>query len=269
MDWYTNLPNDEPHITARGYWDWVRKNRTTDLPSIGGRDVVLGFLTLEPVADRCAERWGAEKASRQIWNANLYALPVGKRKIWIYTAGVGAPLTIGKMEMLIGLGAERFVFVGYCGALQADLNVGDFVIPTSAIREEGTSYHYAPASVEPVPTERLVDMLTHTAKRRGVAVRRGTVWSTDAVFRELKSKVRKFQSHGVLAVDMEASAIFTVGMYYGVDTALLLAVSDTLANEPHEFFFATPEFEKRAELSCEIALEVARRMVNGCGCKSG
>ncbi len=263
MDWYHNFPNDEPYITARGFWDWVRKNRTTDLPSIGGKDVVLGFLTLEPVADRCAEKWGTQSLSAQIWNSNVYALPVGKRNVWIYTAGVGAPLTIGKMEMLIGLGAERFVFVGYCGALQADLNVGDFVIPTSAIREEGTSYHYAPSSLEPVPTERIVDLLTQTAKQRGVSVRRETVWSTDAVFRELKSKVRKFQSNGVLAVDMEASAIFTVGMYYGVDVALLLTVSDTLANERHNFFFGTTEFEEKAEVSYEVALEVARKMVNG------
>ncbi|MCS6859425.1 MAG: nucleoside phosphorylase [Abditibacteriales bacterium] len=263
MDWYTNIPNDEPCITARGFWDWVRRHRTMDLPRIGGRDVVLGFLTLEPVADRCAERWGAEKVPRQIWSANLYALPTGRGSIWIYTAGVGAPLTIGKMEMLIGLGAERFIFVGYGGALQGNLNVGDCVIPTAAIREEGTSYHYAPPSAEPVPTERMVDLLTHVAIQRGVAVRRGTVWSTDAVFRELKSKVRKFQNHGVLAVDMETSAIFTVGMYYGVDTAVLLTISDSLANEQHEFFFATPEFEKRAQLSYEIVLEVARRIVNG------
>ena len=142
------------------------------------------------------------------------------------TSPMGAPMAVLLLEQLIALGARRFLYVGFCGALATSYGVGDCFIPEQAMREEGTSYHYLPADVIPRSAARLNAILQAHASKKRLPVRQGPIWTTDAPYRETAHKIQHFQAAGVHAVDMEMAALFAVGHYRSCEVAALLIVSD-------------------------------------------
>ena len=150
--------------------------------------------------------------------------------------GIGAPGAIVVLEGLIVQGIRRFLSIGTAGSLQRHLAIGDIVVCDRAIRDEGTSHHYLPpdtyAHASPAATARLVDALQATGTPHSV----GTSWTTDAPYRETIAEVQHYQAEGVLAVEMEAAALFAVAAYRGVEMGSLLTISDTLGDlkwDPH------------------------------------
>jgi uridine phosphorylase len=141
---------------------------------------------------------------------------------------IGAPAVASNSSCATVAGARTLIAVGAAGSLQERAPVGACVLPTSAIREEGTSYHYRPPAVEALPDSAALEALRATCSASGVIAHEGRAWTTDAPYRELSSKVRRFAEAGVLAVDMEASALFVVGPMRGVRVASLFIVSDEL-----------------------------------------
>jgi uridine phosphorylase len=139
---------------------------------------------------------------------------------------MGAPMAVMLLEQLIALGARYFLYLGFCGALAPAYGIGDYFVPTQAMREEGTSYHYLPADVVPASSARLNAILLRHAAARGMALRQGAIWTTDAPYRETAQKIRHFQTLGVHAVDMEMAALFAVAQYRQCEAAALLLVSD-------------------------------------------
>lgn len=145
--------------------------------------------------------------------------------------GVGAPLAAMFLEELIAMGGRKFVAVGGAGALVPELVLGHAVIVESAVRDEGTSFHY----LEP---GRVVDADPH-----GIAVLEATLaaaelpsrtartWTTDAVYRETRSRVDRRVAEGCIVVDMEASAFIAVARFRGVRFAQLLFAADSLAGQ--------------------------------------
>lgn len=140
---------------------------------------------------------------------------------------LGAPQTILVLEKMIALGARKFIAFGWCGSLRSDVRIGDIVLPSGAVSEEGTSGHYP--GVECAPSHELFHSLKSALRSTGLAIHEGAVWSTDAPFRETCAKVKAFRSQGVLSVDMETSALFAVSRFRGVDLAVVLVVSDDLS----------------------------------------
>ena len=150
--------------------------------------------------------------------------------------GIGAPAAIVVLEELIVQGVRRFLSIGTAGSLQRNLTIGDIVVCDRAIRDEGTSHHYLPpdtyAHASPAATARLVDALQATGTPHSV----GTSWTIDAPYRETIAEVQHYQAAGVLAVEMEAAALFAVAAYRGVEMGSLLTISDSLADlkwDPH------------------------------------
>jgi len=143
--------------------------------------------------------------------------------------GIGAPAAAVLLEELIAFGTRRFVSVGTAGSLRADLPPGSLVLCDSALRDEGTSYHYLPDGGPAFPSEGLSRALEAALARRGLAYRRGPSWTTDALYRETPEEVVKFREQGALVVEMEASALFSVARFRGAKIAACFSVSDTLA----------------------------------------
>lgn len=167
---------------------------------------------------------------------------------------LGAPYAVLVLEKLIALGGRAFVAVGWSGSLQPDLVIGDLVVPQEAVSEEGTSAHYktddSPPSPDPVMSRCLKESL-HQAK---AAFRVGTVWTTDAFYRETRKKVTRFAHQGLLAVDMEMSALFTVGKFRHVAVAGLLVISDELATLEWRYGGRQPALRAGREIACRAAL---------------
>ncbi|MEW5868410.1 MAG: nucleoside phosphorylase [Chloroflexota bacterium] len=144
---------------------------------------------------------------------------------------VGAPGTVLIMEEMIACGAKAFLGLGMAGGLQPSSPLGALIVPTTCISEEGTSTHYPldgmPARADP----QLSAHLAECALELGLPAATGPHWTTDAPFRELVSKIEAYREQGVLGVDMETSAMFTLAQYRQVRAANLLVVSDEVWHE--------------------------------------
>lgn len=161
----------------------------------------------------------------------VHALDRTERDVGIVGAfGIGAPVATAVLEELIALGARRFVSIGAAGSLQPHLSVGDLVVCTSAVRDEGVSHHYAPADHTATPDHTLTAAIGDRARARGLTPHAGATWTIDAIFRETVAEALHYTDQGVLTVEMEAAALFTVARHRSVALASAVCVSDSLAN---------------------------------------
>ena len=175
---------------------------------------------------------------------------------------LGAPQAVMGMEKLIALGARRIWVLGWCGSLQSGLKAGDLVIPTEAVSEEGTSQHYpigkGKAGCDRDLTRILVEALAH----EGRGCRAGSVWTTDAPYRETPSKVAQYGREGVLAVEMEMSALMTLAVYRSVRLAGLLVVSDELGALKWRPGFRDPRFKAMSRFAADFLFRLIQKGVD-------
>lgn len=189
-------------------------------------------------------------------DAPFWVGTLGGRPITIQRLPVGAPLAVAALEMLIASGARTFVLAGIAGSLSPAAPIGSVVIPTGALREEGTSYHYLPPAADPLPDTDLVADLQAAAVRRGATAHAGRVWTTDAIYREMGWKVRRYAADGILAVEMELSALLAVAQVRGARLAATLAISDELFRPWHPGWHDAT-FATGRTLAANLALDVA------------
>jgi len=162
----------------------------------------------------------------------LYSIGSTSNRVGMLASfGIGAPATVLHMEELSGWGARKFVIIGMAGAITDRLRIGDVVVCTKSVRDEGTSHHYVKHSKYAFSSKKLTDMLYLSINSRFSRVHRGPSWTIDAPYRETIEELRRYRSEGVLTVEMEASALFAVGELRGIDTAAVFVVSDILSEE--------------------------------------
>jgi uridine phosphorylase len=161
----------------------------------------------------------------------IYELEIEGRRLALVHPGVGAPLAAGFLEEMIARGCRTFVACGGAGVLVPDVALGHVVVPTAAIRDEGTSYHYLPAAREVEPTHQAVDAIVATLERHHVPFVRGKTWTTDGLYRETRGKVERRVAEGCLTVEMEAAAFFAVAVFRGVSFGQLLYAGDDLSGD--------------------------------------
>jgi uridine phosphorylase len=159
----------------------------------------------------------------------IWVIDVGRESIAVFNPGVGAPLAVSCLEAVIGLGGRKVIVCGGAGQLVAGFDVGHVVVPTSALRDEGTSFHYLPPSryVEPSPTA--VEAIIATLDDEGVPHEQARTWTTDGLFRETRGKVERRVAEGCVTVEMEASAMFAVATFRGAKYGQLLYAGDDLS----------------------------------------
>jgi uridine phosphorylase len=138
-----------------------------------------------------------------------------------------APNAIAFVECLISLGVSKIIATGAAGSIHPSAGAASMVIPTGAIRDEGTSYCYYEKDIEVHASEVLIKLLEESANRNNIRVLRGPTWTTDGVFRETITKMKEYSSKGVLTIEMEMSALFALAMFRNIELAGLLIISDT------------------------------------------
>ena len=181
---------------------------------------------------------------------------------------IGASYTTILFETLIAWGARKFLLLGWCGAVSNDIKIGDIIVPKCSIIDEGTSKHYnshESAIIEDNkclahPSVRIVEKTKEALNDKGIPFHEGVIWSTDAIFRETREKVEHFQKRDVLAVEMETSAIFTVGKFREVEVSGILVVSDELATFKWRTGFKDKRFEKSRKTACEVISGLWKRL---------
>lgn len=141
---------------------------------------------------------------------------------------VGAAAAVIRLERVIATGVKNIVVFGSAGVLDHQIQAGDLMIPISAIRDEGTSYHYLPPSREVEMSPAVVAAITAVLDRHQVSYQKCKTWTTDAIFRETAHKVARRKREGCFTVEMECSALLAVAHFRGVKLVQLLYGMDSL-----------------------------------------
>jgi purine-nucleoside phosphorylase len=161
----------------------------------------------------------------------LYRYGEGSKAVSVMHPGVGAPLAAGFLEELIANGVTKYIVCGGCGVLNREIDAGYVVLLKSAVRDEGTSYHYLPPSREVKANAKALEVLEDVCREKGVSYRIAKSWTTDAYYRETPGKRRARVAEGCEVVEMEAAAFFAVAQFREIKLGQLVYGGDLVVPE--------------------------------------
>jgi purine-nucleoside phosphorylase len=180
----------------------------------------------------------------------------------VQTSGMGTPSLSIVVEELLRLGAKRLIRVGTCGGIAKGLKTGDLVVATAACPVDGatTTYLHGEAYA-PAADFALTRALVDAAAEAGVAARTGVVASVDVFYNTDADYAQRWRDRGVLAFEMEASALFYLAARDGAQAACALTVSDVLSEEvtTEESYLPLDELDRAIDRMIDVALEAGTK----------
>ena len=190
----------------------------------------------------------------------VHVVEFAGRPIAVAHPGVGASYAAAMLEEFSAMGCRKFIACGSCGVLRRETTVGHAIIVTSAVRDEGASYHYLPASREVSADPRGVAALEKVLARHTVPYLLGKTWTTDAFYRETPEKIRRRRDEeGCITVEMEASAFMAVAQFRQLIFGQVLYAGDDCSGtvwDGRQFHSRTEAREKLFWLAAEACLEL-------------
>jgi len=172
-------------------------------------------------------------------------------------SGMGCPGATIIYDELIQLGCKKLIRVGTCGGLQTDHALGDLIVALSAVPSDSTAMHMVGNEPHcPTASWSLLHEAVHVAKHTNTPIHVGPVVSTDLFYSIDEGQYQRWSSRGVLGVEMEAAALFTLAALKGVEAACLLTVSDMIVDGS---FARISDDDLRAAVDrmTQLALDVA------------
>lgn len=172
------------------------------------------------------------------------------------TAGVvartiGGPYAVLVAEQMLASGAEVIVGLTSAGRVSASLPVPSIVVPDRALRDEGTSYHYVAPEPEIAAPAAIGEALAAELRYGPLPVSRGTVWTTDAPYRETASQLQQHARDGVLAVEMQAASLYALAAAKHAQIGVVAHVTNAIDHDGDPF----------AKGGEEISFEILRLIV--------
>ena len=159
----------------------------------------------------------------------VYIVRQGALEFCLCQAPLGAPAAAQFLDFLIACGCKKIISAGSCGVL-TDLAENEFLIPAKALRDEGTSYHYLPASRFIELDASAIAAIEQAFRTRGLPFRECTTWTTDGFFRETRDLVEYRRSEGCSTVEMECAALAACARKRGAVFGQIFYTADSLAN---------------------------------------
>jgi uridine phosphorylase len=156
----------------------------------------------------------------------VYRMEKNGAELFVMHPGVGAPLAAGLLEEIICWGIKCVIVCGGCGVLNPEIAAGHIVVVESAVRDEGTSYHYLPASREVGASVRVTQAIVDAIQKNKIPYLRGKTWTTDAIYRETPQRRAKRIVEGCSVVEMEASALFAVAQFRSIEIGMIVYGGD-------------------------------------------
>jgi len=144
------------------------------------------------------------------------------------STGIGSPSAAVAVEELHAVGVETVLRVGTTGALQPGIEIGDMVVATGAAKDEGTTRRYESDTIPAVPDFEALRALVDAAEAAGEAVHVGPIATDDAFYAETAAYVEAWSAAGLLAVEMEAAAVFTIARRHGMRAGAICTVDGNL-----------------------------------------
>lgn len=178
------------------------------------------------------------------------------KKVSVMGTGMGMPsIGIYSFELIHFYGVKNLIRIGSCGSMQKDINIRDIVIGMSASTNSNYASQYGlPGSFAPTASWNLLKKAVDTAEKNNVSYRVGNILSSDIFYNDDSEAWKKWAGMGVLAVEMEAAALYMNAARAGVDALCILTVSDSLASHKET---TAEERQNTFTQMMEIALEIA------------
>lgn len=161
----------------------------------------------------------------------VYAFDLCGKRTLVYMSKVGAPGAVAGMEEIAACGVKHIIAFGICGTL-TDTPHQSIIVPTRAYRDEGTSYHYLPAT-EYIDIKNS-SVVASSLTSGGIKIFCGGVWTTDGFYRETRTRANEMTRNGCVAVDMECSALQAAADFRGKQFYTFFITADSLAGEKWE-----------------------------------
>ncbi len=178
----------------------------------------------------------------------IYSCKRQDKTVAVFHPGIGSSMAAAGLEQIIALGARDIIACGGAGVLSKDLAPGSVIVPTGAVRDEGTSYHYQPRSRHSHPHLDAVRAIEAACGTHQTPVVKGLTWTTDAIFRETPTKIASRKAEGCLTVEMEASALFAVAQFRGIRLGQLLYAGDDVSGRDWDQRRQAGRLESRSRL---------------------
>ncbi len=159
----------------------------------------------------------------------VYDLSADGKRFAFFHPGVGAPLSVALLEEVIAIGCTKFIACGGAGVLDPAIAVGHLLIPQSAVRDEGTSYHYLPPSREVAANADGIAAIEAALQANQIDYVLGKTWTTDAIYRETREKITRRRAEGCLTVEMETASFFACAEFRGVTFGQILYGGDDVS----------------------------------------
>lgn len=221
-----NYPILEFDPSPEAFIEPSKIKRVHDLPE----HCVICFF--REVLDKVIAECDAKIVAKNWWEDGphyIYEISYRDQRLAFFHPGVGAAMASGLLEEAIAFGCRKFIACGGCGILEKDIAVGHLIVVSSAIRDEGVSYHYLPAGREVAANPNVVNALVSIMNERELPYRVGKTWTTDAPYRETVNKIRRRREEGCLTVEMESAALIAVAQFRNVILGQALYGGDDLS----------------------------------------
>ncbi|HCW54199.1 MAG TPA: phosphorylase [Clostridium sp.] len=200
-----------------------------------------------------------------VHNANgdipFYKLNINGKRIGLIMSMVGAPAVVSQYEDLFVMGVKNILVFGTCGVLDKSIEDCSIIIPNKAVRDEGTSFHYAKSSDEIYVNSKALEKMIEYFNKRQIKYVSGKVWTTDGSYRETAKKVKKRKEENCICVDMECSAIAALAQFRNKDIGQFFYAADNLDSERWEprSLISDVEDDMKTKI-LNIALELAEKL---------
>jgi uridine phosphorylase len=208
---------------------------------------------VDRIADHCEDsETVAENREYKVVNASYEG-----RELTICSTGIGSPSAAIALEELAAVGVETFVRVGTTGALQSGIEIGDMVVATGAAKDEGTTERYENVEVPAVPDYEVLSALVDAAERRQAPVHVGPIATDDAFYAETEAYVEAWEAAGLLCVEMEAAALFTLARRKGLAAGAICTVDGNLVEGTQKGATDDDELPETAKDNVGRAIRIA------------
>ena len=176
--------------------------------------------------------------------------------VTICSTGIGSPSAAIALEELAAVGVETFIRVGTTGALQSGIEIGDTVVATGAAKDEGTTKRYESATVPAVPDYGVLSALVESAEGRSAPVHVGPIATDDAFYAETDAYVDDWSEAGLLCVEMEAAALFTLARRKGLAAGAICTVDGNLVEGTQKGATSDEELPEKAKDNVGRAIRI-------------
>ena len=158
----------------------------------------------------------------------VYEVNYKGKRFAFFKGRLGGPACVGAFEDVMAFGGKRIILLGNCGVLDKNIKDCGIIIPTKAIRDEGTSYHYAPAGDTIEVNTKYTEEFKKVLEEFGYPYVEGVTWTTDAFYRETPQKIESRKKMGAICVEMECASMHAFCNFRGIEFFQFLYAGDNL-----------------------------------------